>query len=220
MAGGLGESLQRMQEATGGEVRDGVVGKFESVPEYSETLSAAAGEVVNVIYDYCVIRVPGNANADQRQIVRKRFPDGREVLCGESYTRRFPRAWDAFLRGEDLRPAGTLLEECPAIPRARLPGLKAANIVTVEELIQLPDASLRRVGHDARALQHAAAVWLEDKHKPADMAAELSALKAELAAMKAAKPRGRPRKAEVNQADGDDQDTAAECGEFDRSSAA
>ena len=58
------------------------------------------------------------------------------------------------------------------------------------------------------------------EEKIRDMAAELAALKAELAEMKAAKPRGRPRKAEVNQADGDDQDTAAECGEFDRSSAA
>ena len=213
----LNQSLERLQEQSGGQIADGVVGTFVSEKQYNEVLSAEANEPIYVIHDYCNVRVPGNVNANHKALVRKRYPDGREVVVTDNYFTRFPRAWDAFLRGEDLRPVGTLIEDCAAIPRSRVPGLKAAEIRTVEELIHLPDASLRRVGLDARALQRAAAEWIEEQNKPADLMAEMERMRAEIEALKA--PKRRHRKKEVVN-DGDDQSDIAERGEHDRSSAA
>ncbi|MGR8921005.1 MAG: hypothetical protein ACU85V_15425 [Gammaproteobacteria bacterium] len=192
------EEAARLQAQVGGEVVENTVGTFEHEEVYSETLSAAAGEPVTIGYDYCHERVPGNMRANNRAIVRKHFPDGRVVMVAEWFTRRYPMAWDAFLRGEDLAQRGTLLEDCPAVPKNRLMALKAAQIRTVEELIALPDASLPRIGHDGRALVKAAQQWVEENDGQARMAERLAELEAELAAMK-----------EKN-ADGDDLDGGAE----------
>lgn len=202
---GLGaaiESLERLQEQTGGQITDGVVGTFVRERVYNDMLSAGAGEPVYVLHDYCNIRVPGNARANHKALVRKIYPEqgaepAREVVVEDHWTTTFPRAWDAFLRGEDLRPPGTPIEDCAAIPRERVVGLKQAQIRTVEELINLPDASLRRVGHDARALQRAAREWLDEKAAPAQLAAKVAELEKQLAALKGA-------------GDGHDQDAPAE----------
>lgn len=179
------ESLQRIQEQSGGEIVDGTVGTFCRERVYSEKLSAEAGEPVYMVHDYCDIRVPGNVRGNHRELIRKIFPDGREVIANEFHLKKYGRAWDAFLRGEDLKPVGTLIEDCDAIPRARLAGLKAADIRTVEELAQLPDRSLQRIGPDGRALQRAAAQYLEENSEQAKQAEELALLREKVAELEA-----------------------------------
>ena len=159
------QSLQRLQEQTGGEVVDGTVGTFTRMKEYSEQLSIEADEPTFVIHDYCIVRVPGKASLSTRQLVRKEYPDGREVWVSRYHARRFPRAWDAFMQGEDLKPEGTALEDCPDIPKTRIPILKSLSIKTVEELAHLHDRSLQAIGMDARVLQMAAKKWLEENNE-------------------------------------------------------
>lgn len=180
------QALERIQEQSGGQVVDQVVGTFAKEKIYSEELSAKSDEPVYLLYDYCYTRVPGNVNANHKELVQKHFPDGRTVTVTDYPIKRFPLAWDAFLRDEDLRPEGTPLEDCEAIPKERVPGLKAAQIKTVEELAALPDRSLQRIGLDARALQRAASAWLEENDDAAKMAIEFEELKAKVAAMEAA----------------------------------
>lgn len=178
--------LESIQQQSGGQVARGAVGTFERVKKYSEELSAQAGEKVDIFHDVCHIRVPGNKNADHKELVQKHYPDGRVILVGDHPIKRFPLAWDAFLRGEDLRPEGTMLSDCDAIPKERVLALKAAQIKTVEELAALPDRSLQRIGMDARALQKAAQKWLDEHDDQAKMAIEFDELKAKVAAMEAA----------------------------------
>ena len=186
----LDESVARIQEQTGGEANDGAVGSFYREKEYSEILSAAKGEPVYLETDYCRIRVAGNRGEDQISRVQVTMPNGEVRISDEYNINRFPRAWDAFMRGEDLRPDGTLLEDCPAIPRERIAGLKKASVRTIEDLIGLPDRSLQRIGPDGRALQRAAQEFIKEHDAGEQALEELKALRAELAALKGAKDDG------------------------------
>lgn len=180
-------SLSRIFEQTGGEIVDGTVGTFTSERHYDEKRSAEIGEPYFVQHDYCIIRVPGRAAAPQKQLVRKVFPaygevPERKVQVETYHCEKYPRAWDAFLRGEDLRPEGTPLENCDRIPRERVPELRAKAVRTVEELANLPDASLDRIGKDGRVMQRLAREYL-DEHD------ELAALRKRVAELEqAAKP--------------------------------
>lgn len=174
------QTLQRVQEQIGGQVVDQVIGTFERKQEYSDVLSAAVGKPVYIDHIYCKTRVPGNQHADHIELVEKHFPevkddDGKtlreetKVLVTDYPIRRFPLAWDAFLKGEDLRPEGTPIEDCPAVPKSRVAALKAASIKTVEELASIPDRALQRIGMDARALQTAALAWLDENDEQAQL---------------------------------------------------
>ena len=77
------------------------------------------------------------------------------------------------------------MADCSEIPRERLAGLKAADIRTVEELAELPDRSLQRLGADGRALQKAAQAYLQEHDATAKLADDLKETQDELAALKA-----------------------------------
>lgn len=188
------QTLQRVQEQIGGQVVDQVIGTFERKQEYSDVLSAAVGKPVYIDHIYCKTRVPGNQHADHVELVEKHFPevkddDGKtlreetKVLVTDYPIRRFPLAWDAFLKGEDLRPDGTPLEDCEAVPKSRVAALKAASIKTVEELASIPDRALQRIGMDARALQKAAQDYLDEHDEQSRMKVELEQATAKIAKM-------------------------------------
>ncbi len=189
------EALERQQEQSGGQVADQVVGTFSREKVYLEELSAQAGVPVHAFFDYCYIRVPGNANANHKELVQKHYPEVKNqqgevikkesiVMVTQSPLKKFPLAWDAFQRGEDLRPEGTMLEDCEAIPKERVAGLKAAHIRTVEELAALPDRSLQRIGMDARALQLAAQQYVTERDSTKKMQSELEETKAQIELLK------------------------------------
>lgn len=205
------EGIERIQEQVGGEVVDGAVGYFVRERAYNQEMSTRADEPVFVLHDFCMIRVPGRSTVE-KQLVRKVLPDGTEVSVSDYHQRRFPRAWDAFLRGEDLRPDGTLLEDCPAIPKERLPELKAAAVRTVEDLANLPDASVRRVGHDGFVLRQVAQDFLEEHNEVARLRERV----AELEKLSAPK-RSRAKKVTEH---GNDRTSTDGSGEHDRAAAA
>lgn len=197
----LNETAERIQEQVGGETRDDVVGYFLRERVYSDELSAEAGEPVYIQQDFCLQRVPGRVGEPVKQLVRKIYPDGREVVVSEWHLKKYPRAWDAFLRGEDLRPDGMLLEDCSEIPKGRIAALKAAAIRTVEELASLPDASLRRIGHDGMVLRDVARGVVEARNSTQTLQARIAELEQKLEAQtdgnseqSAPRRRGRPRR--------------------------
>jgi len=209
------QSVERLQAQIGGQVVENAVGVFHPDKLYLEEWSAREGRPVEIDCDYCVIRVAGRAT-EERQLVRKRMPDGREVVVSDYHIKRFGLAWDAYLRGESLAPKGTPLENCDAIPAVRIPALKQAQIHTVEELLEVPDGALARLGADARALHRAASEWMAERHSVESAMSELEALRAlvqeqgrQLEALKAA-----PAAAEDEQADDDgDEGAIAEGGD-------
>ena len=138
--------------------------------------------------------------------------------------RLYPHIWhacearyQAWSKGYDDPQEGTPLRQWPGIGRGQAETLRGLHIFTVEELAQVTDAGLDRVGMGARQLRERARAWLsaaQDTGRAAERIAQVEAensrLKAALAQQAAdvaelrealdrlqprpGRPRGRPRK--------------------------
>ncbi|MFG6591281.1 hypothetical protein [Sulfitobacter sp. 1A12157] len=129
---------------------------------------------------------------EDRECVRIRFPadNKRELVApaGEmhyvshaktqmTYADRFPAAYDAFKKNEAQFVEGTPLSEMPSLTEAKRAELRSQNVQTVEQLANLPDATMKRMGMGSRALVEAAQDYLER----ATGLGEVAALKARIA---------------------------------------
>lgn len=123
---------------------------------------------------------------DEREMVEIKLP-GDRLSSHVSYVMaehrdRWPEIYAAFQRGEERAASGTPLEHwtSPSMTRARVAELKAANILSVEELSGVPDNVLPRLGMGARELREQARAYLDsakDGAGNAAMAAELARLR-------------------------------------------
>jgi hypothetical protein len=169
--------------------------------------SAEAGRPIFVGVDMIEIRQPGE----------------RDVFCGlatEWHKRRFPKQWEAYQAGREYQPDGTPLDVLfPTEPEV-VTNLRYFKIFTVEQLADLDDNAIARIGIGARQMVNKAIKFKESATNYAaasrmnaeieNLKSERDTLKEQLAAMQeaiarlesaqvAGEPRrgpGRPRKTE------------------------
>lgn len=104
---------------------------------------------------------------DEREFVEIRIPgDKLSVFVGyveDEHRERWPEAYAAFKRGEERAASGTPLDQWPnaSMTRARVAELKAASILSVEELANIPDSVLGRLGMGIRELREQAIAYLQ-----------------------------------------------------------
>lgn len=98
-----------------------------------------------------------------------------------TYAERFPDVYRAFRDDEADLVHGTPLSELPALTEAQRAEYRAQKIQTVEQLANLPDPAIKRLGMGARVAVDAAQAYL----KKADGLGEIARLKAEIDALKA-----------------------------------
>lgn len=120
---------------------------------------------------------------DEKEMVEVKIPgDKLFSWVGEVEDRhriRWPEQYAAFKRGEQRAASGTPLEQWPnpTLTKGRVLELKAANILSVEELASVPDNILPKLGMGARELREQARTWIAK----AKEGASTSALSAEVA---------------------------------------
>lgn len=105
----------------------------------------------------------------------------------DTHRGRWPEAYEAFKRGEEMSPTGTPLEQWPPLSRSKCMELKGAGVMTVEALAGLPDSAIHRIGMDARKLMAMAKAYIEEANEGAkfnELAAQNAELKAELELIK------------------------------------
>jgi len=78
----------------------------------------------------------------------------------DEHRERWPVQYEAFRRGVEAPINGTPLTEWPAIPKRRIMELNAQKIYSIEELANLPDAAISKIGLDGRAMVKKAQAWL------------------------------------------------------------
>jgi hypothetical protein len=129
---------------------------------------------------------------DECEMVEVRIPGDKLFVfvspVEDHHKERWPAQYEAFQRGEARAASGTPLEHwtAPTMTRGRVAELKAANILSVEELSNVPDNALPRLGVGARELRDQARAYLaqaKDGAATAAQAAENAALKAQMAAL-------------------------------------
>src|ERR1700744_6632475 len=78
------------------------------------------------------------------------------------HTGRWPKESQAFKEGIEISPDGTPLEEWPILKRSQVLELKALGFKRVEQVRDMSDHAIQRVGMGARALKERALIFLYD----------------------------------------------------------
>jgi hypothetical protein len=93
---------------------------------------------------------------------------------------QFHKMYAAFLKGDELPPTGTPIRTWSAITREQVIRLTGNNIRTVEELAEMPDASLMsHIGLDGRNLRDLAKAFIAEGKAAGGAAKEIADLKEE-----------------------------------------
>ena len=118
---------------------------------------------------YVRVLVPGDRNS----VVDRRVEDADRE--------RWPSRWAAFEARRE-RPAGTPIEHWPYLTVARAAELKAAEILTVEQVAGADEAALERIGGDAAALAERARQFLQPQSETeTELREEIARLEREVA---------------------------------------
>lgn len=83
----------------------------------------------------------------------------------DHHRERWPNAYAAWKKGLEIATEGSPLEMWPPLTPAQVANLKVLNITTVEQLAQLPDSALSKIGMGARDLQIKAKAWLTESNR-------------------------------------------------------
>lgn len=141
-------------------------------------------------------REAGRPIYDEREFVEIGFPaDNKRKLVAPAhemhyvahakrqmtYAERFPDVYRAFKDEVAGFVSGTPLSEVGFLTASKKSELKALNVLTVEQLAGLPDASLRKIGMGAREMMEEAQAFL----KRASGSAEVDDLKRQIEELKA-----------------------------------
>lgn len=134
-----------------------------------------------------------------------------ETVATQEHFQQYPRQYERYKQGAARVQEGTPLEMWPPINKAQVKEARYFEVHTVEQLAQISDSSMMRMGMGWRDLRAKAQAYLnaaKDGAIVAQQAAEnkrlsdeIEALKAQIAALGApveeAPRRGRPRKENV-----------------------
>ena len=105
----------------------------------------------------------------------------------EGHKMRWPQHYAAFQKGLEPVHDGTPLEEWPPLSPAQVANLKALQVHTVEQLANITDTAIQKIGMGARDLKAKAGAWLDQAQSGAALSkalAENAQLRAQLDTMK------------------------------------
>lgn len=155
----------------------GCIAVFHSVEEFKPHKSAVAsdkeGKAVEIFEPVVFIRINIRGN-DKLEIDRP---------CRDEDKRRFPYAWQEFLRGTEEIQRGTPLLKLPGIDASTIRAYNARNVWTIEDLALVDDQNLQNLGTNAREFRRAAQAFTNAKPATADdgLREQVNALSAQLA---------------------------------------
>lgn len=122
---------------------------------------------------------------EDKEMVEVRMPGDRLFsfvsVIEEQHKQRWPEHYAAFKRGEQMATVGTPIEHWahPSLTRSRIAELKALHILSVEDLGNVGDNLLDKLGMGGRELRDGARAWLSTAKGGAEnakMSAEIARL--------------------------------------------
>jgi len=162
--------------------------RFERRPIEDKAASVAAGHYVAKDVDYALITPPYS-----KDVLIKKVDAWLEQLKTDVSNKRVPQSWvDAqkkaynyFLKGQELPLEGTPIKGWGMISPAQQETLVKMHVLTVEQLAAMNDEGVRRVGIGAIELKNKATAWLKNIKKAGASTLEITALKKENENLKA-----------------------------------
>lgn len=129
--------------------------------------------VVIEIYDRAIKDVEASEKTGEQIFknaiyIKKRVPNSRDVYdqpLKSTDIERYDDLYEKFLAGKEVPMDGTPLEECSLIDAAEVETLKAKNIFTTQQLVNMPESGMHRLGHGFLTLKVKVAKWQEQGKK-------------------------------------------------------
>lgn len=125
--------------------------------------SEEAGAEVGANVDYIMIICPGQTKSE---VHRK---------ASETDKLQYAQEWAAYQVGREQQQSGTPIEMLPGLPSGMADALKALYIYTIEQMANLSDLAMQKVGMGGNEIRLKARAYLERG------SAELASVRAELA---------------------------------------
>jgi hypothetical protein len=170
--------------------------RYESIEDINA--SEREGHLVKKMIQVVEVRFAGSKNYSPVFPVDAAWKteNGRVV----TYAERWEDQYRAFLAGASQQAAGTPLEMLKSygMSDANLSLCRALRIYSIEALYHLEGDALKSLGIASNMLKDMARAYMADRAKGEGGAAELAALRAEIAALKAAIPVKEPSLSEVD----------------------
>ena len=133
-----------------GPTRDPVQPRFHIEPVQDYPASADAGRPIFKQEERVQFIMPGNPGTS---------PVARVT---DEHRQRWPEQYAAFRRGEEMSVEGTPLEQWPPLSKAMVLELKAIGLHSVEQIAEMPDTAVQRVGRGGYGLRERAKAYLDD----------------------------------------------------------
>jgi hypothetical protein len=113
--------------------------------------------------DFIIIICPGNPKSE----VRRKATDNDKA--------QYRQEWQAYSEGKEYQLSGTPIEMLPGLASGMADGLKALYIYTIEQMAELSDMALQKVGMGANDIRQRCKAYLSKN------STEVTALNAQLA---------------------------------------
>lgn len=160
--------------------------RFEKRPIENRTLSMSKGHYVTTDVDFAIITPTGSKDTVIRrvdewfvyldqQVVEERVPP--------EWVEKYKMAYEKFKKGEEIPLDGTAIKGWPVLSPAQQQNLIALGIRTVEDLAQINQEAIARIGMGAMALKEKAKNWLEAANNVGKLAERMTAFELQLGEM-------------------------------------
>lgn len=162
--------------------------RFEVRAEEDRQASIEAGHYVGKDVDYVLVTPMGSKDCIERRVdewFAKLQQDVSEGRCPQEWYNGFKAGYENWRAGKEAPVNGTPIADWPPISPAQFKTLQSIGVRTVEDLAAANEEVISRVGMGARALKQKAVDWLASAKSGGKVAEDISALRAELANLKA-----------------------------------
>lgn len=153
--------------------------KFERKAVEDRTASLAAGHYVAKDVDFAVITPQGSKDKIERVVadwfvqMQQQVKEGR---LPEDWFQQYKAAYGYWQKGQEPPLNGTPIRGWTVLSPAIQENVIHANILTVEDLAQINDEAVRRIGMGALDCKEKAIAWLKAAAGPGKLTQEMAAL--------------------------------------------
>jgi len=156
--------------------------RFERVAVENKTKSLEAGHFVAVDVDYVNVTPPYSKDIFKQKVniwLNQVEQDAINGRIPQEWVNDYKKAYEAFKNGQELPLNGFPIKGWGIISPAQQETLIRMHVLTVEQLAEINDEGIRRVGMGAIDLKNKAQSWLKTLKKSGGAALELAELRRE-----------------------------------------
>lgn len=162
--------------------------RFEVRAEEDRQASIEAGHYVGKDVDYVLVTPMGSKDCIERKVSEwfdKLKQDVDEGRCPQEWYRGFKAGYEEWKAGRETPVKGVPIADWPPLSPAQVRTLQSIGVRSVEDLAVANEEVISRVGMGARALKQKAIDWLSSAKSGGKAVEDISALRAEVANLKA-----------------------------------